>query len=81
MKMPSLFFKKFIPIIVILSLVIGLFSDLLVKKAEALSPGEAVGKAVGAGVACFIALRAESFVKEVDPLTLAQAGIITLKHP
>ena len=63
--MNSSFFKIFILVIVILSLTLNPLENVFIvkaKKAEAMSAGEAVGKALGAGVSCFIGIKVENFI-------------------
>lgn len=56
------FFKKTIILSIIILLIFGLSGDIFINKTFALTPGEAVGKAAGAGAACFLAAKIESFV-------------------
>jgi len=63
--MNSSFFKIFILVIVILSLTLNPLENVFIvktKKAEAMSAGEAVGKALSAGLSCFIGLKVENFI-------------------
>jgi len=63
--MNSSFFKIFILVIVILSLTLNPLENVFIvkaKKAEAMSAGEAVGKALGAGLSCFIGIKVENFI-------------------
>ncbi len=53
---------KIVSIIIISSFIFGFFSPLFANKAKAMTPGEAVGKAVAMGVACFAEQKLESFV-------------------
>ncbi len=53
------FFQKFIVLIIIFSSVFGYFQFISPNKAEALTSGEAVGKALGAGAACFLEFKLE----------------------
>lgn len=55
-------FKKIIVLSVIVLLIFGLSGDIFINKTFALTPGEAVGKAAGAGAACFLSAKIESFV-------------------
>lgn len=62
--MKSLFFKKIILTLIIVSLVSGSLGNVFTPKALAqgpATPGEAIGKALAAGAACFLAARLESF--------------------
>ena len=58
------FFKKIVPIIIIISLVFGLSADIFVKKTKAQTvstTGQAVGKALAAGAACFLGSKLEAW--------------------
>lgn len=54
-------FKKIIAGIIIIFVLSSFSPQIFIKKAEALSPGEAVGKAVGAGAVCFLETKIEAF--------------------
>lgn len=53
---------KIVSIIIISSFIFGFFIPIFANKAKAMTPGEAVGKAVAMGVACFAEQKIESFV-------------------
>lgn len=53
---------KIVSIIIISFFIFGLFIPIFTNNAKAMTPGEAVGKAVGAGVACFLEAKVEAFV-------------------
>lgn len=72
--MKFIFLKKYLILIIIFSLV---FSSLFIapaKKAEALTAGEAVGKAVGMGAACFLEQYLEGNIKRLlfTPQSIAE---------
>lgn len=70
--------KKLIPLILLFSFAFSVFGTVFIKKAEALTPGGAIGKAVGAGAACFLEGRLESFAEGLAfgeaPATAAAAA-------
>ncbi len=88
--MSCLFFKKIVPLIIIISLIFGVGANVFVKKAEAQNVstvGGAVGKALAAGVACFLASKLEAWVAgflartEAMPEGYGQVGVYAVAVP
>lgn len=79
--MRHLFLKKTVSTIIIISLIFGVLGNIfIVKKTEALTVGEAVGKATAAGVVCFGELLIETKGKGfIDKITGKITGKIVEK--